>query len=239
MTTNRVSLSGKQLLIVEDDRLVLSMIASGLTHVGYGVTTAESAEDAEAWLASGERPDLAILDVRMPGKGGLYLAQRLHELDHIPFMMLSAYGDSQTVTQATRFGALGYAVKPLDIPQLVPTIESALARANELQGLRETRQQLQLALDAERNISVATGIVMMEHRLKRRDAFAVLRDTARKQRRKLADMADEVVKARETLSLKALQNSLEVLESRVNHSVNPVDVPEALRKNPDCSSDSP
>ena len=191
--------------------MVLSMIASGLTHIGYGVTTAESAEDAEAWLASGERPDLAILDVRMPGQGGLHLAQRLHELDHIPFMMLSAYSDSQTVEQATRCGALGYAVKPLDIPQLVPAIESALARADELQGLRDIRQQLQLALDAERNISVATGIVMMEHRLKRRDAFAVLRDTARKQRRKLADMADEVVKARETLSFNTTQSSLDAV----------------------------
>ncbi|MEO8117791.1 MAG: response regulator [Rhodoferax sp.] len=221
MTTNKAPASGKQLLIVDDDRLVLSMLSSGLTHAGYGVTTAESAEDAEAWLASGERPDLAILDVRMQGRGGLYLAQRLYELDHIPFMMLSAYSDTHTVEQATRHGALGYAVKPLDIPQLVPAIESALARANDLQDLRETRQQLQLALDAERNISVATGIVMMEHRLKRSDAFILLRDTARKQRRKLADVADEVVKARETLSFDGTRRSPEPNAPIVN----PVDWP--------------
>lgn len=221
MTTNKAPASGKQLLIVDDDRLVLSMLSSGLTHAGYGVTTAESAEDAEAWLASGERPDLAILDVRMQGRGGLYLAQRLHTLDHIPFMMLSAYSDAQTVEQATRHGALGYAVKPLDIPQLVPAIEAALARANDLQGLRETRQQLQLALDAERNISVATGIVMMEHRLKRSDAFILLRDTARKQRRKLAEVADEVVKARETLSFDGARRHLEMNTPIVN----PVDWP--------------
>jgi AmiR/NasT family two-component response regulator len=239
MKAHRASVPGKQLLIVEDDRLVLSTIACGLTHAGYGVATAESAEDAEAWLASGERPDLAILDVRMPGQGGLQLAQRLHELDHIPFMMLSAYSDPQTVEQATRCGALGYAVKPLDIPQLVPAIESALARANELQELRDTRSQLQVALDGERNISVATGIVMMEHRLKRGDAFALLRDSARKQRRKLADMADEVVKARETLSFSAAQSSLVVAAPGINPSVNPVDVREPLRKNPACSSDSP
>lgn len=216
MTTNKAPASGKQLLVVDDDRLVLSMLSSGLTHAGYGVTTAESAEDAEAWLASGERPDLAILDVRMQGRGGLYLAQRLHALDHIPFMMLSAYSDANTVEQATRHGALGYAVKPLDIPQLVPAIEAALARANDLQGLRETRQQLQLALDAERNISVATGIVMMEHRLKRGDAFILLRDTARKQRRKLAEVADEVVKARETLSFDGARRHTETNTPIVN-----------------------
>jgi response regulator NasT len=221
MTTNREPAPGKQLLIVDDDRLVLSMISSGLTHAGYVITIAESTEEAEAWLASGERPDLAILDVRMPGQGGLLLAQRLHELDHIPFMMFSAYSDPQTVAQATRCGALGYAVKPLDIPQLVPAIEAALARANDLQDLRETRQQLQRALDAERNISVATGIIMMEHRLKRSDAFTLLRDTARKQRRKLADVADDVVMARETLSFDSTRRHL-VTDPPI---VNPVDWP--------------
>lgn len=201
MTTDKAPIGGTQLLIVDDDRLVLSIIASGLTAAGYGVTTAESAEDAEAWLASGARPDLAILDVRMPGQGGLYLAQRLHELDHIPFMMLSAYSDAKTVEQATRAGALGYGVKPLDIAQLVPAIESALARANELQDLRTTRQQLQAALDSERDISLAVGITMMQHRLKRSDAFELLRKTARTRRCKLAALAGEIIQAGEKLNL--------------------------------------
>lgn len=200
--TNKLA-SGKHLLLVDDDRLVLSTISSGLIHSGYRVTSVESAEEAEIWLASGERPDLAILDVRMPGQGGLHLAHRLHELDHIPFMMLSACSDLPSVERATRCGALGYAVKPLDLPQLIPSIEAALARADELQHLRVARQQLQSALDAERNISVATGIIIMQYRLKRSDAFALLRDTARKQRRKLADMADDIVKACDTLSLDA------------------------------------
>ncbi len=198
MAADKAPAGRKQLLVVDDDRLVLSLMASGLTDAGYEVTTADSAEDAEAWLASGERPDLAILDVRMPGQGGLYLAQRLRELDHVPFMMLSAYSEAQIVEKATQCGALGYAVKPLDIPQLIPAVEAALARANELQGLRETRQQLQRALDAERNISVATGIFMMKHRLPRQEAFGLLRDTARSQRRKLADVADDVVGERES-----------------------------------------
>jgi response regulator NasT len=198
MAVNQIAAIPRKLLIVDDDRLVLALMASGLVDAGYSVTTADSAEEAEAWLAGGERPDLAILDVRMPGRGGLYLAQRLRDLDHIPFMMLSAYREAQIVEQATQCGALGYAVKPLDIPQLIPAVEAALARANELQDLRETRQQLQRALDAERNISVATGIFMVKHRLKRSDAFNLLRDTARKQRRKLVDIADDVVGERET-----------------------------------------
>lgn len=197
---------GRKLLIVDDDRLVLSMITGGLTNAGYRVFTAESAEDAEAWLASGDRPDLAILDVSMSGQDGLYLAQRLHELDHIPFMMLSAYSDAQFVDQATLHGALGYAVKPMDINQLIPAIEAALARAGELQQLRTIGVQLQKALDAERNISVATGITMAEYKLKRSDAFSLLRNAARKRHRKLVDMADEVVNAHESLSFDTTNN---------------------------------
>lgn len=210
MTTTKMLALGKRILLVDDDRLVLSLLASGLIDAGYRVTSAESAEGAEACLANGERPDLAVLDVGMSGQGGLCLAQRLREFHHIPFMMLSAYSDSKIVEQATRCGALGYAVKPIHIPQLVPAIEAALARANELQGLHETRQQLQNALDAERSVSVATGIFMMEHRLKRSDALALLRDAARNQRRKLADVADDVVKTREMLSLQASSISLEL-----------------------------
>jgi AmiR/NasT family two-component response regulator len=189
------------LLLVDDDRVVLSTVASGLRQAGYHVSTAESAEEAESLLAGGERPDLAILDVRLSGPDGLYLAQRLRELDHIPFMMLSAYSDPQIIGQATRLGALGYMVKPLDISQLLPGIEAALSRADELQGLRETRLQLQAALDAEREISIATGITMVQYRLSRGDAFDRLRTSARSQRRKLADLAAQIVQASEALSL--------------------------------------
>ncbi|MFT6591081.1 MAG: response regulator NasT [Rhodoferax sp.] len=200
MTTDKTVPPSKRLLLVDDDRLVLTTLARGLRSVGYRVTSAESAEEAEGWLASGERPDLAILDVRMPGQDGLYLAERLRALDHIPFMMLSAYNNAQIVEQAAASGALGYAVKPLDIPQLVPAIEAALARANELQGLRATRQQLQSALDAERDISIAVGITMMQHRLKRSDAFDLLRKTARNRRCKLAILASETILAGENLN---------------------------------------
>ena len=201
MNASTTTAPARRLLVVDDDRLVLATVSHGLRKAGYWVATAESAEDATEWLAGGERPDLAIIDIHMPGQGGLYLAQRLREFDHIPFMILSAYSNRDIVAKATLCGALGYAVKPLDIPQLIPSIEAACARANELQDLRETRQQLQKALDAERGISVATGVVMVKDGLARRDAFVLLREAAREQRRKLADLAEEVVgKHERTLS---------------------------------------
>lgn len=184
-----------RLLLVDDDRLVLSTLSSGLLDAGYDVGTAESAEEAEMLLASGLRPDLAIVDIRMSGQDGLYLARRLRELDHIPFVMLSAYSEQRMIDQASRHGALGYLVKPLDTPQLLPAIEAALSRANELQSLRETRAQLQAALDSERDISVAIGITMMQHQLGRQAAFEQLRKTARSQRRKLGELAAELIRS--------------------------------------------
>ncbi len=201
MSTLAPAHPGAQLLLVDDDRLVLSTLSEGLEQAGHRVTEAESAEEAEALLAAGLRPDLAIIDVRMPGRGGLHLAQRLRELDHIPFMMFSAYGDPQIVAQATHYGALGYAVKPLDTAQLLPAIEAALARANELHELRQTREQLQQALEGDRGINIATGIVMVEFKLGRTEAFRLLRDNARAQRRKLAELASDTIAAREALNL--------------------------------------
>lgn len=203
MSTEKSLSTAKSLLLVDDDRLVLSTLATGLAQAGYRVITAESVEEAEADLSGGDGVDLVILDVRMPGRGGLHLAQRLRDLDHIPFMMLSAYSDAQMVAQATHYGAMGYAVKPIDLPQLLPTIEAALARADELQDLRLERQQLQQVLDGDRNINIATGIIMVSHKLARADAFNMLRNTARSQRRKLADLAQDVIQGSEALSLTA------------------------------------
>ncbi|MGZ4992926.1 MAG: ANTAR domain-containing response regulator [Methylobacter sp.] len=189
------------LLLVDDERLVLATIAQGLSRAGYIINTAESVDEAEALLAGGERPDLAILDVNMPGRSGLELAERLCSFDRIPFMLLTAYSDQQIVEQAAACGALSYLVKPVDTRQLVPAIEAALARAAELRGLRIIGQQLQNALNSEREISVAIGITMVQYRLGRKAAFELLRKTARSQRRKLTELAIEVIKASEALNL--------------------------------------
>jgi response regulator NasT len=202
MTTLHTSPPVQHLLLVDDDRLVLTTMANALTLAGYQISTAESADEAEIWLAAGhQRPQLVILDVHMPGQSGLTLAQRLHELDHIPFMMLSAYSDQATVAQATQQGALSYAVKPIGPAQLIPVIEVALARANELQELRTTRLQLQAALDNERDINAAVGITMMQHHLTRKMAFELLRQRARTQRCKLFELAQHIIKAAEIINV--------------------------------------
>ncbi len=195
--------SKHRLLLVDDECSTLALLTIGLSRAGYIVTTAESVDEAEATLASGERPDLVILDVSMPGRSGLELAERLCSFDHIPFVLLSAYSDQEIVKQAAECGALGYLVKPVDAQQLVPTIEAALARAAELRGLRRTGQQLQVALDSEREISIAIGVTMVQYRIDRKAAFELLRKTARSQRCKLVELAKDIIRASEALNLRA------------------------------------
>lgn len=183
-----------RILLLDDERLILATLGNGLRARGFDVLSAESVDEAEALLASGERPDLAILDVNLPRQSGLDFAQRLRELDHIPFIMLSAYSDAQYVDRATQEGALGYLVKPIDVVQLVPVVRAALARASELSSLRQSRLHLQAALDGERDISVAVGLLMAQTGSSRKLAFESLRQAARQQRRRIALVAAECVR---------------------------------------------
>jgi response regulator NasT len=185
--------AARRLLLVDDERLVLATLARGLEAAGFAVVTAESVTEAEELLAGGTHPDLAIVDVMMPERSGLELARRLHDFDHIPFILLTGTSDAHIVEQATKAGALGYMVKPVDVPRLVPAIEAALARASDLQDFRMTQRQLQEALDADRDINVAIGIVMVRQQLGRNDAFDQLRKTARARRLKLSALAGELI----------------------------------------------
>jgi response regulator NasT len=188
-----------RILLLDDERLILVTLGRGLRSAGFEVQTAESVDEAEAHLAGGPRPDLAILDVHLPSSSGLAFAQRLRELDHIPFLMLSAFSDTPYVEQAALSGALGYLVKPIDVVQLVPEVHAALARANELQDLRQTREQLQQALDGERDISMALGVLIVQRRIPRKAAFDWLRQTARQQRRRIAQVAADIVRDAEAV----------------------------------------
>lgn len=193
----------KRLLLVDDDRLVQATLGEALRQAGYRVSTASSVEEAEEALAAGGI-DMAILDVRMPGQTGIDLARRLHDADsEVPFIFLTAYSDEELVEQASEAGAMGYVVKPADPDRLVPAIEAAFARAADVRKLRETGRQLQTALDADRDVSLAIGIIMERRRLGRQDAFELLRGQARTERRKLIELAREVVLAAEKLNLVA------------------------------------
>ena len=196
-------MTGRSLLLVDDDNLVLATTSSGLKAAGYIVRTAQTVAEAIELLEE-YRPDLALLDIRRGLQGGFDLARVLRDRSAIPFVFLSAYDDQATVEEATELGAVGFLVKPVDFPQITPTIEAALKRASELARLRNTGRQLEQALEQQRGVSVAIGILMERHRWSRTEAELRLRDTARSQRRKMVDLAESIVFAADVLAVSAM-----------------------------------
>lgn len=180
------------IMVVDDDRLILFSLANGLRAAGYTVIEADSGEQALE-LCADITPELAILDMRMPGLSGLDVARWLRENTSTGFIFLSAYDDQEMVKQAAEYGALGYLVKPVDVPHLLPTIQAALARAEEIRKLRQSEQHLNIALQGSRDISVAMGILMERHKIGQQDAFERLRRSARNLRRKAAEVATEII----------------------------------------------
>jgi response regulator NasT len=197
---DKFSLTPRSILLVDDDRLIISTLSIGLSKAGYQINTAISVDKAILWLESNERPDLVILDVNMPKRIGLELAKHLSELDNIPFILLTAYSDQDIISQANEFGAMGYLVKPVQINQLIPAIETALSRATYQQDLLEMKAQLQTALDSDRILSVAIGIVMVQFQVGRDNAIKLLRKHSRIKNIKLHELASVVINARETLN---------------------------------------
>lgn len=183
------------LLLVEDDRLFSATLSLALEDAGYAVTVTATTGEALDVLAQ-HSFELAIVDEGLPGGSGLDLAPLLRERFHVPFFFLTGSDLGACVDRAIGEGALAYLVKPVNVAQLKPMIATALARSADLAGLRKTRNQLQTALDQERDVSIATGIVMARVDLGRAEAFEFLRRAARSSRRKLADVAHDLIESR-------------------------------------------
>ncbi|MGB9110249.1 MAG: response regulator, partial [Telluria sp.] len=151
------------ILLVDDDPLLLDYIATVLQHAGYDTVGAASAPEALQRIAEREAANqepgfaLALLDITMPGMSGLDLARRLKDHTEVPFMFLSSRDDAETARQAASHGAVGFVVKPVDAARLLPAFESGLARADEIRQLRRTEVNLNAALAAGRETSLAVG----------------------------------------------------------------------------------
>lgn len=187
------------ILIAEDDRASRMLLSTCLKRGGFEVIEADNGIDAVR-LAVENQPALAILDIMLPGLNGTEAAAAIRREAEVPFMFLSALDETQVVQKAIEEGALGYLVKPLNVPQLIPTVQAALARAADLNRLRAAERNLSTALSIGRETSIAVGILMERHRLTQAAAFELLRVEARSQRRRVADLAEIIVGATETLN---------------------------------------
>jgi DNA-binding response OmpR family regulator len=191
-----------KILVVDDDRLVLATVTHGLAQAGYEVIDADNGDDA-ILLARKHRPELALLDIRMEGKSGFDVAEYLRDYCHIPFMFLSAFADPDTVAQVAALGAVAYLVKPLDVSQIVPTVDAAFERLRAQRAQAEAQQKAQAAQPPSRQadvVSLAAGVLMHRYSLSRGDALARLRRIADAAGVPLGEQAERLVGAVEELA---------------------------------------
>lgn len=193
--------SKRLILLVDDDPLFLQFVTAVLHEAGFATITAASAEEALVVIDSAA-PDLALLDIRMPGMSGLELAEQLRQCDcPMPFMFVSALDDARTARRAAQYGAAGFLIKPVDAPQVVSALVAALARADEIRDLRRNEAQLNAALASKREISLAVGLLMGKFHTDRTVAFKTLREHARATRQKVDDAATLLLVAEEAVNV--------------------------------------
>lgn len=198
MSSENIS-KGARLLVADDDSLVLATLTSGLTNLGYFVTGVESGEEV-VQLCESEEYDLALLDMRMPGLSGLEAAQTMRESCNTPVVFLSAFDDEEYVQKAIDAGALGYLVKPVDVHQIVPTIEAALERARDIHHLKVREEHLKMAIDVGKEVNVAIGILMAHAGMNYDMAEKSLRNYARASRERMQVVASKLVAASNNLN---------------------------------------
>ena len=182
-----------RVLIAEDETIIRLDLRELLERSGFEVCAeARDGEEAVA-LARSEQPDVAIMDVKMPKLDGIEAARRILDERPIPIVMLTAYGQQELVSRAVEAGVFGYLVKPFREQDLLPAIETARARHNELAALREEAESLAEALAARKAIERAKGLLMAKEGLSEQDAFARLRKASQVSGRPLRVVAEAVV----------------------------------------------
>jgi two-component system, response regulator PdtaR len=182
-----------RVLIAEDETIIRLDLRELLERSGFEVC-AEARDGEEAVeLARSEEPDVAIMDVKMPKLDGIEAARRILDERPIPIVMLTAYGQQELVSRAVDAGVFGYLVKPFREQDLLPAIETARARHDELAALREEAESLTEALAARKAIERAKGLLMEKEGLSEQDAFARLRKASQVSGRPLRVVAEAVV----------------------------------------------
>ncbi len=182
-----------RVLLAEDETIIRLDLRDLLERAGFEVCAeARDVEEAVA-LARSERPDVAIMDVKMPKLDGIEAARRILDERPIPILMLTAYGQEELVSRAVEAGVFGYLVKPFREQDLLPAIHTARARHEELAALREEAESLAEALSARKSIERAKGLLMEKEGLSEQEAFARLRKASQISGRPLKVVAEALI----------------------------------------------
>ena len=187
-----------RILIAEDETIIRLDVRTLLEKAGHEVVAeARDGEEAVA-LAAEHDPDLIVMDVRMPRLDGIEAARQISNRKAVPIVMLTAYAEEDLVTRASEAGAFAYLVKPFREVDLMPALNTARARFEELSALREEAADLTEALASRKAVERAKGILMRKDGIDEAEAFRRIRAASQKTGRTMRVVADALIATFET-----------------------------------------
>jgi len=176
-----------RILVAEDEALIRLDLVEMLTEAGYEVVGQATNGVEAVTLAKELKPDLAILDVKMPELDGISAAQEIIEIS--PVLMLTAFSQKELVERARDAGVMAYVVKPFSIGDLTPAIEIAISRHLQMRTLREEVADLYERLETRKIIDRAKGILMKAMDLSEPEAFSWIQRSAMDRRLSMKEVA--------------------------------------------------
>lgn len=182
-----------RVLIAEDETIIRLDVRALLERAGHEVV-AEARDGQEAVaLAAEHAPDLIVMDVRMPHMDGIEAAREISRARPVPIVMLTAYAEADLVARASDAGAFGYLVKPFREVDLLPAIDTARARFDELAALRAEAADLAEALASRKAVERAKGILMERDGIDEAEAFRRIRAASQKTGKPMRVVADALI----------------------------------------------
>ncbi len=182
-----------RVVVAEDEAIIRLDLTETLLEEGYDVVGETGRGDRALEMIRELKPDLAILDVKMPGMDGLEVARHVGDERICGVLVLTAFSQREIIEQARDAGALAYLVKPYQKSDLIPAIEVAIGRFRELQALTGHVDALGEQLEARKAIDRAKGRLIDEFGMKEQDAFSFIQRTAMKDRSRMRDVAERIL----------------------------------------------
>ena len=187
-----------RVVVAEDEAIIRLDLVETLREQGFDVVADTGRGDEAVRLVAEHRPDVAILDIKMPGLDGIEAAQRIAPQRGTAVVILTAFSQRDLVEQAGAAGAMTYLIKPYRRDALVPAVELALARYREMEALEGQVGDLEDRLEVRKIVDRAKGCLIDDHDLSEQDAYTFIQRTAMSQRRTMRDVAGDVLEGRIT-----------------------------------------
>ena len=182
-----------RVVIAEDEAIIRLDLKETLEEEGYEVVGETGRGDKAVDLVREHRPDLAILDIKMPGMDGLQAARLITQDRICGVLVLTAFSQREVIEEARDAGALAYLVKPFQKSDLIPAIEVAIGRFREMQALNGEVEVLGEQLEARKSIDRAKGILIDQYKMSEADSYGFIQRGAMNHRTTMKAVADMIV----------------------------------------------